>query len=226
MILRALLCCLFLTGCAGRSLTENEAAFARTLQGTSLDVDRVRLIDGAPTRAVTFRRKPRPRTTCRENIFPPPTKDIVTAKPAAIALLNRVLFDEDWYLDDYLPDYPDQINLVAAMLFAHELTHVWQWQNRKITGYHPLKAAQEHAAQDPYLFDLENTPQFLDYGYEQQGAIVEEYVCCRSLAPNAARTQRLHSMIAAVMPVSDLPMAREYSVRLPWDQVQLRGICD
>ena len=185
----------------------------------------MRLVDGAPTRAVTFRRPARPRTTCREKILPPPTSDIVTAKPAAIALFNRVLFDKDWYLDDYMRGYPDEVGLIAAMLFAHEATHIWQWQNRKVTGYHPLKAAAEHNTADPYLFDLSREPKFLDCGFEQQGAIVEEYICCRTLDPKGARTQRLFSMISEVMPLRPLPNRREHDVRLPWDGVQIKGIC-
>ena len=130
----ALLCLLMaLSGC-GRPLTPNEIAFADTLHGDTLNVSKARLVNGAPTRAVTFRRKPRPRVTCRELILPPPTTEIVTTKPAAVALYNRVLFDKDWYLEDYLPDYPKQINLIAAMLYAHEITHIWQWQNRDLTG--------------------------------------------------------------------------------------------
>lgn len=220
-----ILCLCLLTACSGRPLTDTEKAFAAQIHGDMLQTDHVRLVDGAPTRAVTFRRPARPRTTCRENILPPPTTDIVTGKPAAVALFNRVLFDKDWYLDNYVPDYPDQVGLIAAMLLAHELTHVWQWQNRDITGYHPLKAAAEHSAADPYLFDLGNTPKFLDYAYEQQGAIVEEYVCCKSLDPQGARTQRLHDMISQVMPVAPLPQSRPYDVRLPWDGVQVAGIC-
>lgn len=225
-LIAALCTLLLLASCAGRPLTETERAFAQTLHGSALNMDRVRLVDGAPTRAVTFRRKARPRTTCREKILPPPTKEIVTAKPAAVAVFNRVLFDKDWYLDDYLPDYPDEIGLIAAMLLAHELTHVWQWQNRELTGYHPLKAASEHRPlADPYLFDLSGTPQFLDYGYEQQGALVEEFVCCRALDPQGARTKRLHAMISQVMPVAELPQSRASDVRMPWDGVELKGIC-
>lgn len=226
MLIRLLLCVLLISGCAGRPLTETERAFLSTLHGAELDHSRVRLVDGAPTRAVTFRRKPRPRTTCRELILPPPKTDIVTAKPAAIALHNRVLFDKDWYLDNYVPEYPDEIGLIAAMLLAHEMTHVWQWQNRDKTGYSPLKAASEHNVEDPYLFDLSRSPSFLEFGYEQQGAIVEEYVCCQALAPRAARTKRLHQMISAAMPLAPLPQSRQHSVRLPWDGVQLKGICD
>jgi hypothetical protein len=217
---------LFLTAC-GRPLTPSEQAFAQTIHGPTLNYSSVRLHDGAPTRAVTFRRKPRPRTTCRELIFPPnpPEETEVTSKPAAVALFNTVLFDKDWFLDDYLPDYPDRIGLVAAMLLSHELTHVWQWQNRKLTGYSPLKAASEHSASDdPYLFELENR-KFLDFAYEQQGSIVEEFVCCRALQPQGGRTKRLYSLIRQVMPVAPLPHSPAYNVSLPWDGVDLKTIC-
>ncbi|WP_298920148.1 hypothetical protein [uncultured Roseobacter sp.] len=215
----------FLASC-GRPLTEGEVAFARTIHGDTLDVERVRIVNGAPTRAVTFRRKPRPRTTCRERILPPITDEFVTSKPAAVAVYNHILFDRDWYLDDYLPDYPDQINLVAAMLYAHEILHAWQWQNRKKTGYTPLRAAFEHdGASDPYLFDLKAEPKFDDFGYEQQGAIVEEFVCCRALDPAAPRTHRLHALISQAMPVAPLPQSRAYDVAVPWDGVEIDGIC-
>ena len=222
----ALFLLLFLAACTGRPLTETERAFAAGIHGPMLDVSKVRLHDGAPTRAVTFRRKPRPRTTCRELIFPPNTEEkIVTSKPAAVALYNRVLFDKDWFLDDYLPDYPDRIGLVEAMLLAHELTHVWQWQNRKLTGYSPLRAAREHqVSDDPYLFDLADR-KFLDFGFEQQGSIVEEMVCCRALQPQGARTKRLHALVSQVMPVAPLPQSPAYDVGLPWDGVDLKRIC-
>ena len=166
MMLRLLLILsLALAGC-GRPLTPDEAAFARMLHGDSVDLSRVRLVEGAPVGAVTFRRKARPRVTCRERILPPVKEEIVTAKPAAVSLFNKVLFVRDWYSEDYLRGYPDKMNLVAAMLFGHELTHVWQWQNRKVTGYHPLRAAAEHGrSDDPYLFEFDGAPDFLDYGY-------------------------------------------------------------
>lgn len=226
MFLRAFLILLLVASC-GRPLTENERAFASRIHGESLDLDRIRLIRGAPVTAVTFRRKPRPRLACRERILPPAKDEIVTASPAAVALFNRIFFTKDWYAKDYMPAYPEQIYLIEAMLLAHELTHAWQWQNRKTTGYHPLRAAAEHGTRtDPYLFDLNAEAEFLSFGYEQQGSIVEEYVCCRALAPKAARTQRLHGMISTVMPVSDLPQNREADVYLPWEDVQLHGICD
>lgn len=226
MILRVFLILLLVTGC-GRKLTESEADFLSGLQGTDLDQSRMHLVEGAIVGSVTFERKPRPRVTCRERILPPVKQEVVTVSPAAVTLFNRIFFADGWYAEDYLPGYPKTLHLVGAMLLAHEATHVWQWQNRDRTGYNPLRAAAEHnASDDPYLFDLRETPEFLSYGYEQQGAIVEEYVCCRALAPQAARTKRLHSMLSGAMPVSPLPQTRERDVLLPWDGAEVRGICD
>ena len=112
------------------------------------------------------------------------------------------------------------------MLLAHELTHIWQWQNRASTGYSPLRAASEHTiSDDPYLFEIDTPRKFGDFGYEQQGSIVEEFVCCRALAPQAPRTKRLHGLISQMMPVAPLPQTRQSDVRLPWDGVELKGIC-
>lgn len=224
--LRAALAVAVLAGC-GRPLTDTEMAFAARIHGDGIDLARVRLLKGAPVGSVTFRRKPRPRASCRELILPPPRDEIVTTRPAAVTLFNRVWFSADWYAANYLPAYPDRLYLIEAMLLAHELTHVWQWQNRKMTGYSPWRAAAEHgASDDPYLFDLDGAPEFLRHGFEQQGAIVEEYVCCRALAPGAARTRRLHAMLKAALPVSDLPERRESDVYLPWKDADLSGICD
>lgn len=227
MILRAFLALMVLAGC-GRPLTETEMAFATIVHGDQLNLKQVHLVEGAPLGSVTYRRKARPRVSCRERILPPSKSEVVTVTPAAMTLFNKVLFSKNWYIDNYLPAFPERLYLIEAMLLAHEMTHVWQWQNRADTRYHPLRAAAEHGnSDDPYLFDLAGSADFLDYGFEQQGAIVEEYVCCRALAPAAARTKRLHSMLKGAFPVSDLPRdgKREWNVYLPWKDAQLGGIC-
>ena len=226
MLLRALLILLVLAAC-GRPLTPAEVEFVTGLNGGTVDTSRIRLVDGTPATAITFRRPARPRVTCRELILPPVEEKIVTGKPGAVAVFNRVYVRKDMFLDDYLRDYPDEISLLAAMFFAHEMTHVWQWQNRKQTGYHPLKAASEHGnGKDPYLFEIQDQSDFLSFEYEQQASIVEEYVCCRALARDAPRTQRLHDMIAQSFPVADLDddlLGR--AVRLPWSGAEVNGIC-
>ena len=219
-----LLLALCLLGSCGRSLTPSEAAFARAIHGETIDTDRVRFLEGALVGSVTTTRPKRPRLACRERIFPEPTSDIVTVGPAAITLHNKVFYTRPYYLRDYMARYPEEMDLYAAMIFAHEMTHVWQWQNRKVTGYSPLRAGGEHVTQaDPYLFDLSTNARFLDYGYEQQSGIVEEYLCCRALDPQAPRTARLRAMLQDAFPLSDLRLPEDIS--LPWDGVETRGIC-
>jgi hypothetical protein len=45
------------------------------------------------------------------------------------------------------------------------------------------------------------------------------------LDPQAPRTQRLHALISQVMPVAPLPQSRASAVRMPWDGVEVNGIC-
>ena len=225
---RPLLLLLLVLAACGRPPSEAERDFLSRIHGDSFDTSRLRIHKGAPVLPVTFTRAPRPRTACRERILPPiKATETVKTKPIAVALGNHVFMTRDWYLEDYLKDFPDRLHLMAAMLYAHEATHVWQWQNRQVTGYSPLRAAREHTnTQDPYLFDIKNHSAFLDYGFEQQGAIMEEYVCCRALDPKGARTKRLHALLAGVMPVAPLPQRREHAVLLPWKGAELSGICE
>jgi hypothetical protein len=227
MQIRLFLILVFLAAC-GRPLTEAEVGFVTRLQGGTIDTANVRLVDGTPATAITFQRPARARVTCQDRILPPSTSEVVTVKPGAVALYNRVFMRRDLFLKDYLRGYPEQTSLLAMMFFAHEMTHVWQWQNRDVTGYHPLKAASEHQqSSDPYLFDINDKARFLEFGYEQQASIVEEYLCCRALAHDAPRTQRLHALISQSMPLADLDQnILGDAVRLPWDGAEVRGICD
>lgn len=227
MRLIALFALLILTAC-GRPLTPAETAYLQAIHGDQVDRGKVRLIDGNPVGSVTYKIPARPRTTCQERIWPPVTESKeITVSPAATVLFDTILIRDDIYREDFLKGWPEQVDLIDAMLLAHEVTHVWQWQNRKLTGYTPLKAVREHTiSRDPYLFDTEETRDFLAFGYEQQGSIVEEYVCCRLLDPQAPRTGRLRGMIGKYLPVGRLDAAiGRPRVILPWDGAQTKGIC-
>lgn len=226
--MRVLLTLLLILAACGRPLTPTETQYLAAIQGPEVDTSKIRIVDGHFAGAVTYQIPVRPRTTCQERIWPPITEEqTVTVAPAATVFFNKILVRKDIYRPDFLKGYPESIDLYDAMLFAHEATHVWQWQNRKHTRYHPLKALTEHmGSADPYLFDPDNTTKFLDYGYEQQGSIVEEYVCCRLLDPDAPRTARLRTMIGAEMPVDRLDRAISGPrLTLPWRGVQTKDIC-
>ncbi len=222
--MRPLLAFLLLAAC-GRPLTPGEAAFLRDLQGPTLDASAMRLHDGLAVGAPRVVPAP-PRLTCQSRLFPPPRGARVRVNTGATAIFGDVFVRPDLYREDFVEGWPEVLPLADAMLLAHEAVHAWQWQNRDLTGYHPLKAAFEHArSPDPYLFDIDTSTDFLDYGYEQQGAIMEEYVCCRTLAPGAERTGRLHAMLGEYFPLKDLDQPLTEAALLPWRGVEVEGIC-
>ncbi|MBD0865383.1 MAG: hypothetical protein GDA36_07155 [Rhodobacteraceae bacterium] len=143
----------------------------------------MRLVEDASLAAVTLRHRARPRVTYR------------ITKPTAVAVFNRVYFTRDWCLDDYAPAILIVLYMVEAMLLAHEMTHIWQWESRDAISDHPLLAAAGHGmSDDTYLFELNGVPNFLSYDYKQHAAIVEGYVCYRALVPDTARTKQLCRM--------------------------------
>ena len=223
----ALLALALLAACATRPLTETELAFTETVQGPALDTSDVRIVKGAAVGLLPATIPVRPRTTCREKLFPPLTEPVSGTFPA-MALADRVYYTRRFWQDDFLKGYPDALDLKEAMRLAHELTHVWQWQARAKTGYHPLKASLEHIEQDdPYLLEIDPGKDFLDYGYEQQGVIVEEFVCCRALDPDGRRTEDLRTLVAQVFPAAARREATNLGeILLPWDGVELGGICE
>ena len=213
---------LILSGC-GRALTANETELASRLFGGGFDASRARLGSSGVIGLRQHHFRARPQTTCRERIVPPPDGEWQTGRTAGVTLWNHVTVRDDLIRDDFarLPD--GTLPLGVAMFFAHEMTHVWQWQNRDLTGYSPLRVGLEHASNaDPYLFDTRSNPRFIEYGYEQQASLVEEYVCCAALDPDGARTQRLHGLLSQVMEPGDLP---DWPVRIPWRDAQINGIC-
>lgn len=220
--MRALILILLLAAC-GRPLTGPETDLAARLFGETLDVQPVRLYRNGLV-GMTERAFPaRPRTTCRERLLPPPEGPTETGRIAGVALGNVIHIRPRVHRPDFARNPDGSITLAAAMFLAHELTHAWQWQNRDRTGFTPLRAGGEHrGGADPYLFEVDGDTRFLDYGFEQQASIVEEYVCCATLDPQGARTGRLRTLLSQELPLQSLPQS---DVLLPWDGAQTRGIC-
>ncbi len=224
--LLAILALLAVAAC-GRPLTQAEREFMVGLQGESFNPEPVRI---ARNRLIGLSQRTypaRPRNTCRERIQPPLEGPTFTGSTAGIVLFQHLHARPGNYLDDYVARPDGALDLAAAMFFAHEMTHVWQWQNRDTTGYHPFRAFAEHQnTKDPYLFDSDSQPRFLDYGYEQQASLVEEYVCCRVLDPGGDRTARLERLLRQNMPLApQIDRLDGLATRVPWDGVERRGIC-
>lgn len=220
----ALLATLLLAGCTARPLTEAERALLAPLHGPTLAAERMTIRETPGVDAFPITYDARPRTTCRERIGPP-REGRITARTAGIVLFDTLFAAPDYALPDYALETPDgALDLGYAMFLAHEATHVWQWQNRRLTGYHPARAFFEQATiDDPYLFDEATEARFLDFGYEVQASLVEEYLCCATLDPDGARTDRLFALLRQVMPVAE-PETFPRRVALLWGR-DLPGIC-
>ncbi|MEL6957582.1 MAG: hypothetical protein AAGL89_01365 [Pseudomonadota bacterium] len=209
-------------------MTQSERLLMGDLTGDALDLSEVRLIEVGVIGAWTRDYPARPQVTCRERIAPPPDGPTITTRTAGAVAWDHVLLNPDWTIPDYADGYPERINLVAAMFFAHEMVHIWQWQNREVTGYSPFRGLAEHRpGVDPYLFDPEQQIPFLEMGYEQQASLVEEFICCRTLAPEAARTERLWRTLSEALPVTHPTQTpRPTEVLGVYENADLDGVCD
>ena len=225
--MRILLVFLLLAAC-GRGLTDAERALMQPIMGDTLNTRQARMVEAGFIGLRTRTYPARPQVTCREKIAPPPDGPTIQTRTAGAVAWTHVLTNPDWTLPNYASDYPEAFNLVAAMYFAHEMTHIWQWQNRDITGYSPFRGLAEHRpGVDPYLFDPTEKIDFLAMGYEQQAALVEEFVCCRTIAPQGARTQRLYEALSAVMPGQHPTQTpRPTEVFGVYEDADLVGVCD
>ncbi len=215
-----------LAGCETRDLTQGERWFGASVLGDSVRFEDVSVVRGAMVALVPTTVPVRPRDSCRERIRRPRSKPAAGVF-GAFVIGDTIYFARDAWEGDFLGGYSDTLDLVAAMRLAHELTHVWQWQNRREVGYSPLFAMFEHVElDDPYLVEIDPARDFLDYGWEQQGVIVEEFVCCRSLDPDAPRTAELHRLISAVFPGAVLEeQVSPSAVDLPWRDAKREDVC-
>lgn len=194
------LCCL---AACGRPLTPGERNYADILFGDTLDAEPVRVHQGlglAPpvtTVPATVRQVQGTDTACLR--VPQPRGD---APPWAFALGNGVFLDSSIYTSDAALGWPVGLRLPQALVLAHELTHVWQWQNRDRTGYSALRAvAESWRLSDPYYAARGAAPDFLAFGYEQQAALVEDYICFAYANPGHPRRDELRALIDPVIPL-------------------------
>ncbi len=205
--------CALLSGAAcTRPLASGERALARDVFGQSLNVEKVRVAKGfglAPPPTST----PLPPVTGggiapRPGICDRVPRDGPAGPPPAFALYNRVHMMGRFYKTDTAYQWPEKVLLPEALIMAHELTHVWQWQNRKRTGYRPAREALESVFNlDPYFYTPEQGDGFLTYGYEQQGALVEDYLCFAILDPANPRRTEVRDIIAPYFEVDRIDAA-------------------
>lgn len=200
---------LFGVAACTRPLTENERAFAKAYLGEEIDTDEVRVARGLglapvprPPRAVTVRKVEVPAGVCDRDAPREPSPGGGRAPPAAVALQNQLHFSRTFYASDTLHGWPEMIRLPYAFVMLHELVHVWQWQNRDQTDFATGKAALESVrAFDPYFYELGSGLTFKDFGFEQQAAMVEDYLCYATFDPANPKRAELASVLYPVFPM-------------------------
>lgn len=200
---KAALAALVLLAACSRPLTPAEEAFAEDLFGDSLDTSKIRVAQGLGV-VPLYRTVPDEVTlvegTDRACLRTPQPRG--AQPPQAFAVSNRLHFDTGLYSSDMVIRWPETLRVPQALIFAHELTHAWQWQNRDRTGYTPIRAVRESLyLADPYFSD--GDAPFFAFGYEQQAAIVEDYVCFAFANPDHPRRAELREILAPVFPLDD-----------------------
>ncbi len=209
---RALLLLPLLSACA-RPLAPAEADMAQALFGPTLDTSKVSVSVnlGLLPLPEPWRFRRAAGAGEAEPVAPPPglcerkrsTKRHYTG-PAAFVLWNSVFIGEDYYLPDSFKGVPGSAPYPASVLMAHELVHVWQWQNRAVTHYTPIGGASETADHiDPYWFEVDPNAEFLSYGYEQQAAMVQDFTCYALFDRQSPRLDELVTLLRPVLPVDD-----------------------
>jgi len=196
-------------GCA-RGLSPNEVRAAKALFGDTLDTSEITVSANLGLLPLP----PEPPAPEGEAAAPAePPKDLCVRKrstkrsyrgPAAFALFNDLYFAERFYTADTFAGFPNSVPYPSSLIMAHELVHVWQWQNRDVTGYSPLISAGESWEQvDPYFFEARGRPEYLSYGYEQQGAILQDFVCYALFDRDSPRVEELARILRPVFPVDN-----------------------
>lgn len=103
----------------------------------------------------------------------------------AVTLGDTIHFPSSGYQSDF-----SQASLSDQAWLAHEMTHVYQYQNEP--GYSWVKAAKEGLRSDTYKYSLKEYTCFGDYRYEQQAAIVADYyTALQRGSPNAGDYEKL-----------------------------------
>ena len=213
MIRSLLLGVLIALAACTRPLTTSEEQFAGDLFGPSLDLSEVRIAQGLgispPVKSVPAKEARVLTGTDQACIRVPQPRG--SQPPQAFAIGQRMHFTSDVYASDMALGWPRYLRLPQAIILAHELSHVWQWQNRELTGYTPGRAALESLRlADPYFSPPRPESKFSEFGYEQQAAMIEDFVCFTIANPGHPRRAALRDILAPVLPVERFEAAIVY----------------
>ena len=141
-------------GGSARPLTTGEREMGRSVFADSLDWERIRLVRGG----------------------------VLVLFADGVAIRNRIYLHARVYRPDYAAA---DVRLTLRALLIHELMHVWQFQN--LREYHWSRAGLEHLRHYGGVYEYrlagagEAVHALLDYRYEQQGRLLQDYYMLREL---------------------------------------------
>ncbi|MCK7610656.1 hypothetical protein [Roseibium sediminicola] len=119
------------------------------------------------------------------------------SKPEALVIHNRIYYKTGSYKADFAEGFPTRVNVDDLDLLAHEIMHVWQYQNRERTGFSLLAIAMENIRyRDPYAYTIVPGKRFLSYRFEQQGKMAQDYVRLSYIQPNSAKLKKLRKLLS------------------------------
>ncbi|MCZ4351602.1 hypothetical protein O4H61_03655 [Roseovarius aestuarii] len=206
------LACLALAGCS-RPLTPNEQRFAADVLGPGLNTDVVRVSQGLGLAVPPETPAEAPNAHVVGSEIHPGFCDRTAPQapsgpPPAWALYDRISLTAPIYQPDTATQWPHAAQFPQALIMAHELVHVWQWQNRARTRYRPMRAALESVFNlDPYFYVPDRASGLLSYGYEQQAALLEDYLCYALYDPTNPRRDMLRPILSPHFPLDRLDQA-------------------
>lgn len=183
-----------------RPLTDGEVDFAQDIFGDRIALEKVRIgkdlgLGPPPYRAEVTVDVRRPLEDPCVRVPTPPRN----AAPPGFAVGNVIFLNGDFYSVDGGFLWPEAVRLPHSLILAHELVHVWQWQNRAQTGYAPWRALAEGIGADAYFYSTEDAEGIFAFGYEQQASIVEDYLCYLILDPSDPELDELRALVAPIV---------------------------
>ncbi len=206
-LLIILLAGLALSGC--RFLTANEKNFTSKIYSGQLNANKVQVYSLAHSRQNTNDKlmgtlEAEYRTDKSVKSYGLDKSQLLTKAAAslrnksnAMVIKNNIYYKSDAYKADLAAGFPTNVFVDDLDLLGHEIMHVWQYQNRDRTGYSLLAVALEHIRySDPYDYHIVPGKKFLDYRFEQQGRIVQDYVRYSFTAPGSAELQALRRLLS------------------------------
>ncbi|WP_422375004.1 hypothetical protein [Roseibium sp.] len=202
-----LMVALALSGC--RSLTANEKNFTSRIYAGQLNTGKIEIyspgqsskdsndrLKGTLAKEIA-QTKSLKRTGLTNSELLERASAELRSRPEALVIHNRIYYKSGSYRADFAEGFPTRVRVDELGLLAHEIMHVWQYQNRDRTGFTLLAVAMEHVRfRDPYAYTIVPGKRFLSYRFEQQGKMVQDYVVLSYSQPNSAKLKSLRNLLS------------------------------